>query len=849
MIDFRRIAVAVTMTVAAATTVQAHLPSKYDASLQMGRITTSNSRNVASDFSNKGEWSPDEIYEGSYAIQKGDTVSYGTFPPNDPKGKKLWWWAKFEAKGAKQTPGEFAAEGGTSPWVLLNSLSAADNGTINYKWRGWNDDMENMTGLKAEVPTWKDGAVGAYSMTHDDIGAMPFDKSVQPAWNVADTFPDIKQCWGVYVEKMEDKEWDLAKDMVLDGHEMFNHSMKHTSAADQWQWFLPGTVVPSHDPAIPEALRGLKVLGLWPKGTDTSFKGKIDITAQSHQGVPMEPIWPPAQTASMENEMVKVTFTPYWTGHVPSSEPVGTVLSPDDKDAKRTVIEPIIETKSGTEELILESGQKVYVKYTKKSDNIEQESHEGFIAATQVNWFDLKDILEKYPYYYNGHYMQKYVEGGGGPMIQVTGADEGRPGFIAKVYCKTAWDEAAGDYKENVDDASQIINEKLYEKIKFAGEHFRKDKRVEYYGYPFDAYSEKTHAYLEKNGFVGARGGAKSGNPIPGDFFHPYRIDFDPFYITLSDWDVNKVGEKYIYPKNPHVMLGANQLIDKIIEHKGYMIREFHAVADIADGEWYSTDPKVRSEYWPLNSSAEGVGGWWGGITAKQLERHYQYVQSKIDRNEITVYTVGEVTKYRMTANAVNESKIAKDGDNYILEVTTKGTLKDKYHDEISVIVSLPEAVDSLGVNYKTVDDAWGSSPRRRPRKMKTEGNGKCKLWSVSINPFLGKATIVPNGKWNGQKTDPKVTSIAGQSVIQHQQKASLNGIIDGRVALELPFGKYQAEMYNMQGRLINSVGVVSNNGVVKTNLKTANVSSGMFIINVKKDGASILTQKLMINK
>jgi hypothetical protein len=766
-----------------------HLPSIYDGTLQNGRIgfgAQSNSR-AAGTYSNKGEWDPNVVYRGDYTVAQGDTVSYGEF-----NGKKLWWWAKFYAQGSQLTPGNFAPEGGTSPWVLINSLSATETGTISYKWKGWNGDLENMTGLKAEIPTWRDGAEGAYSFTHDDIGAMPFDLSVKPLWDLSKDYPDIKTNWGVFVEEMDETEWASAIAMVAEGHEMFNHSMKHTSAADQWQWFYPGQTIPSHDPAIPAELRGLKVVGVW--------------------GDPeKQQVWPfnynPITLGKEDpNSIVYIKCTPYWTQNAPSSEPEGTKIKDDNGNILATVMKPVITPKAGVTTITLKTGQKQYVKYTKQDlDSSDGVVNEGTIAATGITWYEPAQLDEYGEGIWTSH----------SPNVQ---GDQGAPAFCAKIWCVKAW--TGSEYKLNIKDANDLINTNLYSKIISAGEYFPKGKNSEYFGYPFDAYSEVTHDSLEQNGFVGARGGAKSGTPIPGDFFHPYRIDFDAFYITRSDWTPDSKGTGFTYPDNPHVMLGLNEMVDKIVDSKGYMIREFHAVPDLADDAWSSSE---ASELWPVNQA--DVGGWWGGITKNQLKVHYDYLQKQIDAHKITVYTVSEVTKYRMTANATSAATITQDGANYNLSCTTEDILP-KYQDEISVIVSLNAAVDSLGVDYIDQAKAGEQSPRRKPVKMDAAG----KIWSVSVNPFKGDVKLIPNGVWNGQK----VVIDNGSSVNKTTNKAVKVGVISNGNSLKVsaPAGSYKIEIYDIRGRVVKSINYSStaNNFTVGYD----KMSTGIYVVKLR---------------
>ena len=290
-------------------------------------------------------------------------------------------------------------------------------------------------------------------------------------------------------------------------------------------------------------------------------------------------------------------------------------------------------------------------------------------------------------------------------------------------------------------------------------------------------------------------------------------------------------------------------MIDDIITEKGYMIRELHAVADIAGDAWYDAADLVATENWPINSAAKGMGGWWGGITVTQMTAHLNYVQQQIDAKKLTVYTVSELTKYRMTANealagTVNITEAVADKD-YDLTVTPASDIAAKYKDEISVIVSLPVAADSLGVNYKTVDDAWGMSPRRRPRKMDDAG----KVWSVSVQPYLGTATIVVNGVWNGQgeETEGNPTSV-GQAPVQAAKAAySFAGMQNGQVSLNLPAGNYTANLFNVQGRMISTVNINALGGMMPTGLRTTGLSKGIYFLQLNNGGAGVFQHKLMV--
>ncbi len=867
----KRLAIAVMGTAFASTMVSAHLPSANDASLQFGRQGNfemnmgRSARNVSeSDFSNHGAWDASKTYKGSYAIGFGDTVSHGEW-----NGKKLWWWAKFAADGT-HTPGEFAPNGGTSPWILINSISAQANGTPTFEWKGWNGQLEQSmgNGLAAEVPTWRDGAEGAYSFTHDDIGAIPFDVGVQPAWDLADDYPDIRQGWGIYVEQMSSDEWEKATAMVRDGYEMFNHSMDHSTSAEGWQWFYPNKPVPTHDPAIPIQIRGLTVEGVWkvrlenaasfldgtkhastgshefdfssPQSIDTADGGKTTDGSKSGPATGSNPVAPHVigltkewenddnATAVFYNDYVEITAPVYWDGLSPESDMPVTVK----------IIDPSIEkiTIPGT-------NQELYVKYTKKDfsegdDKYATVENEGVLIASASGWYDLGPLLTDYTNWYNGYFVKKteYNTAGG----QLTYIDQGRPGFVAKVQTSIGWSDA--EYKLNMKDANDSINTNIYEKIGSTGEFFRQGKRSEYYGYPLDIYSEDTHKKLVGFDIPAARGGAKSGKPMPGDFFHPYRIDFDAFMIVKKAWTADSKGEGWVYPDNPHVLLGLNEMADKIIENNGYMIREFHSVATSAmNDSWHNGDDSDYNS-WDVNSSGAGLGGWWGGITQGQLIEHYNYLQGLIDARKLVVYTPSEAVKYRITANSVSGATVvpANEANNYTLTVATSEDPGAMYHEEISVLVSFPSAVKSVGITYNTVDAAWGEKPRRAPRRMNGSAENGGTVWSVSVNPFLGAANVVGNGTF--------VVGIENGITTAAVAKAAFSGINNGRVQLSLPAGNFTAQLFNAQGRIVGQADVISNNGLVNTNLSTSNLGTGIYYLNVTANGAQVMSaSKIMI--
>ena len=76
---------------------------------------------------------------------------------------------------------------------------------------------------------------------------------------------------------------------------------------------------------------------------------------------------------------------------------------------------------------------------------------------------------------------------------------------------------------------------------------------------------------------------------------------------------------------------------------------------------------------------------------------------------------------------------------------------------------------------------------------------------------------------------------------------AAFAGIQNGQVNLQLTAGNYSVELYNLKGRLIRKVDINAINGLNATGLTTDRLSRGVFVLNVKQDGVSVLSHKISI--
>ncbi|MCL2845418.1 MAG: hypothetical protein FWE23_08215 [Chitinivibrionia bacterium] len=93
-------------------------------------------------------------------------------------------------------------------------------------------------------------------------------------------------------------------------------------------------------------------------------------------------------------------------------------------------------------------------------------------------------------------------------------------------------------------------------------------------------------------------------------------------------------------------------------------------------------------------------------------------------------------------------------------------------------------------------------------------------------------------------------TSISRNSTTRRAvNTASFAGIRNGQIHLNLTAGNYTAQLYNLQGRLISSVNITAINGVNAIGLRTDNLARGVFVLNVKQNGTSMLRQRISVNR
>jgi hypothetical protein len=117
----------------------------------------------------------------------------------------------------------------------------------------------------------------------------------------------------------------------------------------------------------------------------------------------------------------------------------------------------------------------------------------------------------------------------------------------------------------------------------------------------------------------------------------------------------------------------------------------------------------------------------------------------------------------------------------------------------------------------------------------------------TSINDLigLGDTQIDPDDFVFGEQKDP--TPIGKSNRLSVQSGVSFAGITNGRINLNLKAGDYALELYNMQGRLVGRTNIKAVQGFNSTNLSTSGLAKGIFFLNVKQNGQSVLRNKIMV--
>lgn len=666
-----------------------------------------------------------EVWNFQKEYTKGDIVEHGDF-----EGTPMYWTSKWWPMGVE--PGGIADSGMESPWELINSKSFGEG--KEYEWVGWNSnagkweythnnnmifkptqigdwgEQIDVKGTGAYLPTYRDGAEGMYTIIHEHLGELDYDWAIHPGNEVGYEHPRIRVGWAAKPFYIQDTEWRLLRDMVMDGHEILNHSYTNNSVYDLWKWFYHGDTLNNNDFSIPKEIRNLVV-----DSTVTSWK-------------------------SIE---VKIPTVDYIDGDLNKAETTYATV------------------------------------FYQVSNNYEYKVDSTF-----------DEFLEEWKY--------EYVSTGNIKPEHKGWSDEAQANVnLLKLFCLPGWTSSA--FKANINGTNNLINRNIYEWI--TPPRFAKDKRCEYFVYPFDYSYEALNDSLRSYGIIGACGGEKRGYQTSGDFYHPFHINFDNFNMIDGNASL-------IYPDNPIQRVSLDGMLEQIYRTKGYMIRKFCGVVDVDD--WQNIN---------LNFVSEGT------IPKSLYKKHYEKIDQLIDEHKITVMTPSEAVKYRLTANSVSGASLQDSYWNGKLSVVASGC-PEEYQDEISIIVKLSEAQDQLRVRY-----ASGENPRYLPRKMDDSG----KAWSVSINPY----------KEGGVLHFYHSLHIGSIDFGDRLKKGFINYINKKQISLKLPQGDFNFKIYNISGKIIINK-VIKGDNNIKEICFNKELAQGNYIIKIS-DGLNSFKRKILI--
>lgn len=678
---------------------------------------------------NVPQWDP-SLNPTEEEIRDGFYCSYGEF-----QEKPLFWqamWVPME----DDTPGVALDSGRTNPWEPVNSLSLVTGEA--YKWVGWNSgctkysvyrDIEKQEvvcdsigtwgeqieakGPGAYVPTWRDGAEGAYALFFDGFGAMLLPDS--PNLMEASTYSWFRCALAARVYVMDDKEYEAARELVNKGFEVVNYAMNYTASTGDWNEYDHGSYIDSFSWQLPPEICNLKV--------DTTLDE--------------------CSTLVVKRWSLKHDKNSIWLPDTLWEECTAYV-------SKDYVQDPNPDTEVGIWRNI------------------------GSIKANTIG------------YAYNN----------------------GVPKSVFRIKGTDAW-TVDGMYV-NVQSTKRILDSLIYQHVDVWNKSAHPEGFLtQYFVYPFESFSTEMHSYLYDNGYIGARGGGRRGVPTLGDFYDPFRVNYDVYNGFASGWSS---GDEYFDPDDKYMKVGLNKLVENTVKAKGYMQRSVTTSCD----------------HTSLCNCCNHVCVF-GSVEKHAFQWHMKYLDSLRTNHKLYIAPPSEIAKYRLMTNAATEPHLSKlnDGLGWYSMDLPMGDVSERYRDEISVIVTLEEPMDSCESRY---EDDQKVAPRYQPRKMDEKGYS----WSISFNPFEGRVLFGPPIK-AGVKS-----GLLGKNMQVFVQHMSAN-----KISLLLPKGDFTAELLSPLGKVIHEKSITSQGG--RSILPISGLGRGICFLRIKSKKQVLLLQKLLI--
>jgi hypothetical protein len=303
-----------------------------------------------------------------------------------------------------------------------------------------------------------------------------------------------------------------------------------------------------------------------------------------------------------------------------------------------------------------------------------------------------------------------------------------------------------------------------------------------------------------------------------------------------------------------------------------YTIELLNTQDDIKTYKYYSETSSIYSVYEIQNGVILGYKQYVINEDVLYVTIVYTFPDNAIIRAKVPSFTISSITYEAIPANSSYQfCEIASDSDSELtIRVktynTATGVLTGQY--EFTYIRHGDEVADVnvSNIEFQIPSVKSGDNITLQGVVKPENATNKTIVWSVesgdaTINgsnitfnaagEVKIKATIT-NGLGQGSDytkvfTIPvqSPTSISGKKTATI--KTNFAGITNGQINLNLKAGTYTAQLYNSQGRLVKSVDITATNGINTTGIRTDNLSKGIFILNVKQTGVSVLKQKITV--
>lgn len=660
-------------------------------------------------------------------------------------GRDLHWKAKWWAN-ADDEPGMIPDSGGTSAWKLLNTVDP----TSDAQWEG----CDNSPSSSAQVclPTWQDGAKGAYSLISDDFGAFDGNDGYRQIWEIADEvasssyeyfndYNPLRVGFGIQVDKSDESEYEDMRKIAKMGHQILSHSYNHTSAAHQWLWFYQN---------------------------DTTGDAASEIDGFTQAGGDTIPI--SGTCTGLDDPYIVNLVYKDKIPHVGKDLPKwasGAIIVNSAFDSICNIAGVTKKSYGGYQIAEAADGSARWLKTNAESWIISSKVAVCILDCAERGDMDPEEDLT---YKYDGW-----------------SGDE--------------WDLNIRKSKDTLD---MNVWDKLREENSIPSQYWAENKSVDFYIYPYDAFSRETHDSLDASGYVGARGGSKGSTPTPLDFYHPFRTDFDAHYNDALG----------VYPDNPHQYLTLKTMLDSIVASNGFHTREIHTVTD-----------------------DEALG--WGGVKEQNFKTHMEDVLNRIKNGDITMFTPTDAVKYRITTDNMNVNIAKGNSNNWIIspEITLGSQFHEDYKDIlISYVVTLPQ--DFTAPTGKVMVCKYvngGEYSRRAPRKLQRRGVEN--TWAVYADPYKGDVEIFFDD-----------VAIKSSEISSAQKDLAIANLKNGKLSFFAKAGQYDIKVYGINGRLLRAIKKNAlKSGLITENLNLRSVSNGFLIIKINNNGKSV--KKMMLNK